>query len=295
MSKKNSRRRASPPDPRTTEIGGGPAEGVFEIDSGTAELEKDTFHPGAWLLRINNVQSSHVIVGEPRELAFEYMRWIAAGVEHFVEGRLDPQQLRVTHLGGGACSMPRYFAATFPGSRHTVVELDGKLASYVREWFDIPRSPTVKIRVGEARAVTETFVDASRDVMIRDVFAGAVTPNPLTTAEFFRHAHRSLAPGGLYVANCGDTRELRGAKAEIAGLAEVFAHVACIADPPMLKGRRYGNIILMASDAPFPEALAPEAARLTRDLLGGAVPAQYKDEAWTRTFAAGAEARRDGY
>ncbi|WP_030015667.1 MULTISPECIES: spermidine synthase [Micrococcales] len=292
MSKKKNRRQATPPN--STESGGvALSEGVYEIDSGTAELEKDTFHPGAWLLRINDVQSSHVIVGEPRELAFEYMRWIAAGVEHFVGAHLDPERLRVTHLGGGACSMPRYFAATYPRSRHTVVELDGKLADYVREWFDIPRAPTVKIRVGEARAVTESFVDASRDVIIRDVFSGAVTPEPLTTVEFFRHAHRSLAPGGLYVANCGDTRELRGAKAEIAGMTEVFAHVACIADPPMLKGRRYGNVILLASDTPFPGALDPEAAQLTRDLLGGAVPAQYKDEAWTRAFAAGFAPRSD--
>lgn len=271
----------------------GPVEGEYPIDTGTAELERDTFHPDAWMLKINGVQSSHVIIGEPEELAFEYMRWIASGAGYFIERHLEQSKLRMTHLGGGACSMARYFAAKYPGSRHTVVELDGALAARVREWFDIPRSPTVRIRVGEAREVTESFVDGSRDVVIRDVFSGATTPLPLTTVEFFEHVRRGLSPGGLYVANCGDTRELANARAEITGLTEVFAHVACIADPPMLKGRRYGNIILLASDTAFPEALDPDAAGLARELLGGAVPAHFKDETWTRKFASGHAARHD--
>jgi spermidine synthase len=270
-----------------------PVAGTYPIDTGTAELIPDDSQAGAWLVLVNGVQSSHVVIGRPRELAFEYMRWFAAGIESFVGAHLDPAQLRITHLGGGACSMARYLADVYPGSRNTVVELDGRLAELVREQFDIPRAPRVKIRTGEARAVTEGFVDGSRDVVIRDVFAEAVTPTPLTTVEFFAHVRRVLAPGGLYVANCGDGRELAGARAEIAGLREVFAHVACIADPPMLKGRRYGNIILLASDAPLPRAGDDDAAALGRVLLGGAVPAHYKDEEWTRRLALGTAPRRD--
>src|SRR5699024_4581216 len=105
----------------------------------------------------------------------------------------------------------------------------------------------------------------------------AKSPSPLNLA------------GGLYVANCGDHSNLRGAKAEIAGLQEVFAHVGVIADPPMLKGRRYGNIILIASDTELPAAHQEIASRL----LGGAVPAHYKGPAWTNKFAAGGQARHD--
>ncbi len=271
----------------------GARAGVWEISTGTAELVADDYFDGAWVLNINGVPSSHVVPGEPRELAFEYMRWIAAFTEKFVGAHLDPDTLRVTHLGGAACTMARFFADLWPRSRHTVVELDAKLAELVREWFDIPRAPTVKIRVGEARAVTDSFVAASRDVIIRDVFSGAVTPRPLTTVEFFRGAHASLAPGGLYVANCGDHSDLTGAKAELAGMAEVFAHVAVIADPPMLKGRRYGNIILLASDRELPAEGSPAAASVARLLLGGGVPAHYKDERWTRAFFSGARSRYD--
>ncbi|MCS5479021.1 fused MFS/spermidine synthase [Corynebacterium sp. YIM 101645] len=283
-----SRRQRTSPDTPTT----GAAAGSYEIDSGIAELVPDTFLPDAWTLMINGVPSSHVQIGRPDVLEFEYMRWIAAIVEQQVAAHHDPSTLRVTHLGGAACTMARYFADLWPKSRHTVVELDSELAQYVRQWFDIPRSPTVKIRVGEAGEVTAGFHPASRDVIIRDAFAGARVPLHLTTPDFFRDVQNALAPGGLYVANCGDFHSLIATKTELAGMAEVFAHVAVIADPPMLKGRRSGNMILIGSDHELPEEGSPEAAGLARVLLGGAVPAHYKDERWTRDLFSGTAPRR---
>ena len=283
------RNRKNPADTPST----GAAAGAYEISTGTAELVPDTFHPDAWTLMINGVPSSHVQIGRPDVLEFEYMRWIAAIVEQQTDAHFDPATLRVTHLGGAACSLARYFAHLWPQSRHTVVELDAKLAELVREWFDIPRAPTVKIRVGEAGEVTRGFVPASRDILIRDVFAGARTPAGLSTPSFFRAVHSSLAPGGLYVANCGDHSDLSNAKAELAGMAEVFDHLAVIADPPMLKGRRYGNIVLIGSDRELPAEGSVTAAAITRELLGGAVPAQFKDETWTRRFFSGATPHPD--
>ena len=67
--------------------------------------------------------------------------------------------------------------------------------------------------------------------------------------------------------NCRDA-----VRADAAAVAEVFANVMLIADPAMLKGRRYGNVILLASDAPLPVEGSDDAARLARQLLGGAVP-----------------------
>jgi spermidine synthase len=271
----------------------GPSAGRFEISTGTAELVPDEYAPGSWVLHVNGVPSSHVDPEHPERLDFEYMRWIAALVDAHVGAHLDPGTLRVLHLGGGACSLARWVAHAYPAARQVVVELDGRLAELVRAWFDLPRAPLLRIRVGEAREVTESLTPATRDVVVRDVFAGAVTPEPLTTVEFARHVDRVLAPGGLYVLNCGDTRDLAGARAELAALSEVFEHVAAVADPAMLKGRRYGNIVLAASHVPLPLEGSPQAAALTRELLGGAVPAQYKDEAWVRSFVGGTPPRRD--
>ena len=270
-----------------------PIAGSYEGEYSLIELQPDFYTTDGWLISVNGVPSSHIVLGEPQALVFEYMRWIATGTRAFADEYLDTDKLRITHLGGGACTMARYFADVYPQSRNTVVELDGELARLAREWFDIPRAPRVKIRVDDARVVAESFTPASRDIIIRDAFAGAVTPENLTTVEFFEHCHRGLAPGGLYVSNCGDHSDLRGAKTELAGMMEVFKHVAVISDPTMLKGRRYGNIILIGSDQELFDAHSTQTAAMTRELLGGGVPAQYKDEAWTRRFASGAHPRRD--
>lgn len=275
-----------PAEPSGTVVAeSGPVAGTFPIDTGTCELQPDQFNPNGWILKVNGVHSSHIDVADPRQLDFEYMRWIAA----LVDTHWEPDaKLRALHLGGAACSLARYFAAGYPSARQVVVELDGRLAELVRAWFDLPRAPLMRLRVGEAREVTETLHDDSRDLVIRDVFAGATTPEPLTTLEFTAQAARVLSPGGLYILNCGDTPDLRGARQEAAAVCEVFAHTAIVADPAMLKGRRYGNIIIAGSDLPF--AGHPS---LPRTLLGGGVPAHLWDDAKVRAFAAGTRPRSD--
>jgi hypothetical protein len=275
----------------------GPVEGVYYIDSGDCELIADQDNSTGWLLKINGVMSSHIDLADPLFLDFEYMRWMAAliesrwppsGVSSRAAQKPEVPKLRGLHLGGGACSLARYFHAVYPDARQVVVELDGKLAEYVRGWFDLPKAPLLRLRVGEAREVTETLTADTRDFIIRDVFAGAVTPRPLTTAEFNQHASRVLAPGGLYVVNSGDAPDLKNAREDAATIAASFKHTVIIADPAMLKGRRYGNMVMAGSDTPFGDD-----PKLARRLLGGAVPAHLWDDAQVRAFAAGAPVRRD--
>ncbi|WP_426765470.1 spermidine synthase [Pseudarthrobacter sp. 1G09] len=276
----------------------GPVEGVYYVDTGDCELIADQDNSTGWLLKINGVMSSHIDLADPLFLDFEYMRWIAALIESRWPpsdasstrgGAADnPGKLRGLHLGGGACSLARYFAAAYPDARQVVVELDGKLAEYVRGWFDLPKAPLLRIRVGEAREVTETLTADTRDFIIRDVFAGALTPRPLTTAEFNQHVRRVLAPGGVYVVNSGDAPDLKSAREDAATIAASFEHTLIIADPAMLKGRRYGNMVMAGSDVPFGDD-----PKLARRLLGGAVPAHIWDDAQVRAFAAGTPVRHD--
>ncbi|GHG43495.1 spermidine synthase [Sinomonas cellulolyticus] len=264
-----------------------PRAGMYPISTGTAELVPDGDSSDGWLLKINGVQSSHVVLSDPLRLDFEYMRWIVA----LIEDRFDPSstdRLRVLHQGGGGCSMPRYLAARYPGARQVVVELDAKLADYVREWFDLPKAPLVRIRVGEARAVTESLTAGTRDVVIRDVFAGASTPDPLTTTEFITASGRLLGAGGLFVANIGSAPDHVTARIEAAAIAEVFPHTAIVADPAMLKGRRYGNFVIAGSTTPV---LASPALR--RRLLGGGLPAQFWDDEQVRAWIGASRPRRD--
>ena len=248
---------------------------TYEIDTGVAEVVTES--DGSLVLLVNGVPSSHIVPGDPQRLDFEYMRWIADFLDS-VQQRWDKP--RLTHLGGGACTLARYFAAAWPGSRNTVVEIDSELALLARQLFDVPRAPAVKIRVGDALEETLGFKAATRDVIIRDVFSSAVTPRGLTTVEFFAAARASLSESGVYVANCGAHADLREAREELAGMAEVWPHLAVIADPPMLKGRRYGNIVLIGANTPLDAT-----PQLIRALLTGAVPAQFKGDEWARRLA----------
>jgi hypothetical protein len=276
----------------------GPVEGVYYIDTGDCELIADQDNSTGWLLRINGVMSSHIDLADPLFLDFEYMRWMAA----LIESRWPPKhrsgdsksrlgespKLRGLHLGGGACSLARYFHAAYPDARQVVVELDGKLAEYVRGWFDLPKAPLLRLRVGEAREVTESLTPDTRDFIIRDVFAGALTPRPLTTAEFNGHIRSVLAPGGIYVANSGDAPDLKNAREDAATIAATFEHTLIIADPAMLKGRRYGNMVMAGSDTPLDGD-----PQLARRLLGGAVPAHIWTDAQVRAIAAASPVRHD--
>ncbi|MDY5785095.1 fused MFS/spermidine synthase [Corynebacterium sp.] len=214
-------------------------EGAYPIDTGTARVVADPLRDGAFTLEVNNVPSSYVVPGAPEVLEYDYMRWIAGFIDL-------PEPFEAVHLGAAGCALPSYVAHRWD-SRNTAVELDRGLARLVREVF----VPPVRIVVAEARAFTHALTLGSVDLIVRDVFAGPATPRPLTTVEFFRAAHRALRPGGIYVANIGDRAGLGETRAEIAGLAEVFAHVAAVSTAEMFDGRAYGNIVVAASDSPL--------------------------------------------
>ncbi|MXP21038.1 spermidine synthase [Gordonia sp. HNM0687] len=255
-----------------------PRAGTYPIDTGVAELTPDTI-AGGWLLTVNGAQSSH-IHPDPTVLDFEYMRQMTALIADRFP--LDTP-LRVLHLGAAACALPRFIAARYPAAKQVAVEIDGELARLSREWFDLPRAPRLRIRVGDAREVVTSLTGHTRDVIVRDAFAGARTPDHLTSTGFLQQVHRVLAPGGLYLANCGDNRDLALARAEVSTAAGVFAHVALVADAAMFKGRRTGNIVLAASDHPI--IATPE---LVRTLLSDPQPAQMLDGPRARDFGSGA-------
>ena len=100
MAKKKNRNAASRRAEHPNKTGA--VTGVYPISTGEAELVPDGYHSDGWLLLINGVQSSHVIVGQPRMLDFEYMRWIVAVLDSHIQTHLNPEKLRITHLGGGA-------------------------------------------------------------------------------------------------------------------------------------------------------------------------------------------------
>ena len=256
------------------------------IATGTAEVQRSPDDPDAVTLLVNGVPSSHLDLADPERLDFEYMQQMAAVLDHLPAG---DGPVRLVHLGAAGCAMARWAHARFPGARQVAVDLDGELVRLVRTWFDLPRSPALRLRAGEARAELATLPDASADGVVRDVFAGDRTPAHLTTEEFVRDAARVLRPGGVYLANCADRPPLALARAEAATAAAVFRHVAVIAEPALLKGRRYGNIVVVGTDDPDQQG----GAGLARDLRSLPVPARLVGDGELAAFVGRAAPIRD--
>ncbi|WP_104820547.1 spermidine synthase [Kitasatospora sp. MMS16-BH015] len=215
-----------------------------------------------WLLTLDGTPQSYVDLADPAHLEFEYTRRIA----HLLDAIEPDGPLTALHLGGGALSVPRYLAEARPGSRQRVVEVDGPLVELVREVLPWPAG--IEVEVGDARAALAAAPAGAADVLVADVFHGSRTPAHLLSVEFVRLAAAALAPGGCYAANLADGPPLAFAKAQAATVAAVFPEVCLVAEPSVLRGRRYGNVLLVGSDRPLP------VERLSRQLAADPFPAR---------------------
>lgn len=259
--------------------------GPVEVPTGTVEVRPDPDRSSGATLLVNGVPSSYVDLDDPGLLAFEYMQQMALVVDLVRPG----SPLDVVHLGAGGCALARALDATRPGSRQLAVELDARLPELARTWFGLPRAPALRIRAGDAREQLERLGDASADVVVRDVFAGDRTPAHLTTLEVALHAARVVRPDGAYLVNCADRPPLALARSEVATLVAAFRDVAVIAEPALLRGRGYGNVVVAAA---HDEALlaGPGLARAVRALPA---PARLLRGDDLRAFVAGAPVLRD--
>lgn len=251
------------------------------VDGGLAELIPDRDRPRAWTLLIDGAPQSHVDLDDPAHLAFEYQRRLG----HVVDLAAPPgRPLRAVHLGGGALTLARYVAATRPRSTQQVVERDEALVRLVRRELPLDRAARVRVRAGDAREGLAKVPDGWADLIVADVFSGARTPAHLTSVEFLDEVRRALRPGGWYAANLADGPPLAHLRGQIATAAARFAESALVADPTVLRGKRFGNAVLVAADQPLPVAeLTRRAAsdphpgrvehgRSLKDFTGGAAP-----------------------
>ncbi len=283
-----SSRAARGPEPAATTGPGGRthAQGPLSrpVGSGLAELRPDRDRPAAWSLLIDGAPQSLVDLADPTHLGFEYQRRLG----HLIDLVAPPgRPLTVLHLGGGALTLARYTAATRPRSRQQVAEIDTALTELVRAELPLERGWQIKVRGADARSVLERTPEGSVDLVITDVFSGARTPAHCTTVEFTTLAARALAPGGWYTANIADGGALPFARSQVATLGAVFPELCLIADPAVLRGKRFGNVVLAAAHTPLP------IADLTRRAASDSAHARVEHGRALTDFAAGATPATD--
>lgn len=245
---------------------------VAEDDASAREL---------WL---DNLLHAYVDLDDPAHLDLRYSLEMADVIATLPEGPID-----AAFVGGGGFSLPRYVNEVRPGSRSTVLEIDGALVDLVEDELGLQPSEDLEVVVDDARLSLRQEEDDAFDLVVGDAFGSLSVPWHLTTREFIGEIDRVMRPGGIYVVNVIDYPPLAFVEAEVATLFEVFDHVAVIAPLRYLTGESGGNFVLVASDAPL-EVGAVQAALAER----GLTEVMWAGEQ-ARAFAGGARVLRDDY
>jgi spermidine synthase len=221
---------------------------------------------------------SHVNLTDPRSLGFEYIAHFAAVIDTLPAG-----PVAITHIGGAGLTLARYVNAERPGSPQIVLEPNVALTELVRRELPLPRQHRIRVRPVDGLTGVAQLADASADVVVLDAFADGRVPAELTTVEFFADAARVLRANGTILLNTADEPNMAYLRRVYAGLATVFGRVALIGTHEILKGKRFGNTVIIASHnrldiaalrrqvakMPFPTGLR-DGAQLARQFAGSA-------------------------
>lgn len=214
------------------------------------------------LLLLDGTESSFIDLRDPTYLDFEYQQQMNAVLDVFYPVGMP---VRAVHLGGAGCALARAWDALRPRSSQLAVEIDEILANSVRAWFELPRSPALRIRVGDAAAVAPTLRPDSWDVAVRDVFVSGTVPESVRGEKFAQACAQALTPTGLYLANAASQpREV--AAAELSAVRSAFTSVLVVADPAVVRGRRRGNLLFVASKQEWTPAQYDAVERAVRKL-----------------------------
>jgi len=238
------------------------------------------------LLVLDNLPQSYVDERDAAYLSFAYVQVIAS-----VADVASPagRPLSALHLGAGGLTIPRYLAATRPGSISRVLEIDGGVPVLDRARLLPQPIPGVEVEIGDARVRLAREQPNSRDLVVGDAFGGLAVPWHLTTREVTAEIARVLHRDGIYTVNVIDFPPDAFVRAEVATIAAVLSNVALVGAPDALAGRAGGNFVVVASAGQLP--LAALSRRLAQ--RGTAVEVAGGDA--TRRFAGGAPVLRDDY
>jgi spermidine synthase len=255
------------------------------VAGGLAEIRPLPGTTAQWLLTVDGIGQSEVDLEDPGRLGFEYMRWIAAALDAAVAG-----PLHAVHIGAGLGALPGWVAATRPGSHQVVLDPDAALLAAARDTVGLRSRPGLRIRPEDGRAGLAGLRTGAYRAVVRDAFDGRSVPPHLATAGFVSEVARVLAPDGLYVANLGDRRPFPVLSCEVATARTAFPHVLAMTEPAVVRGRRAGNVVVVASRRRLDDA----AGTLVRVLAGEARPARVLAGEALRSRITRTDALQDG-
>jgi spermidine synthase len=250
-----------------------------------ARVVDDPDRDGGRTLLLDTVRHSYVDLDDPTHLELSYARMLGAVID---ATHPAPRPVDTLHIGGGGFTMPRWLAATRPGSTNVVLELDASLVRLSEDELGLDPTDDLDIHTGDARMTLAEVPPTSADLAIGDAFSGLSVPWHLTTVEFLEQVRERLRPGGTYVMNLVDHPPHDFVRAEAATARAVFDEVVLLAPDPRLRGEQGGNVLLIATDGPLPHDLLlthPEAAEQDLTVLRGEDLTRFLGAARTLTDA----------
>src|SRR4051812_26844626 len=160
-----------------------------------------TGRAGAFVLRMDGHDQSHVDLADPSRLEFDYVRRIGDVLDAWG----DPgEPVRVLHVGGAGLTLPRYVAHTRPRSAQVVLEPEAEVTELVRRELPLPQRSGIKVRPVDGRAGLPAFRDGSLDLVVVDAYVAGRVPGELVTREAVGAYARVLATDGLLLLNLLD-------------------------------------------------------------------------------------------
>ncbi|MDO9395631.1 MAG: fused MFS/spermidine synthase [Herbiconiux sp.] len=261
----------------------------LELSRHRAKLVLTDRRTESYELSVGGIPQSTVSLRFPELLDYPYVRHIA----RVIDAAAPPgEPLRLVHLGAGALTLPRYAAATRPGSPQLVVEFEPALYEAVVAALPLPAGSDIRMLAGDARALAEQSPNAEgwhdAAVTVVDLWDAARIAARVASAEFYGAVAGRMAPGGVMAVNLLDGGSFEWARGQAATLASLRPHVAVVLDSePGGAWPEPDNVVVLASDAPLAVVAHPEllddpdaeeprphilsGARLTEWIAGAAV------------------------
>ncbi len=246
--------------------------------SGHVSLEWD--ERGGVTVHMDGSPQSHVQPDDPTLLVFEYVQHLALAIDACTPAA--PALLAVTHVGGAGLTLPRWVEATRPGSPQIVLEPDEALTALVRQEIPLPRRHRIRVRPQDGRTGVSALGTDSADVLVTDAFAAGRVPAELSTAAYGQDVARVLRSTGLALWNLADEPGLRYVARVLATVRLALPHVVLIATHEVLKGKRFGNAVVLASATALP------LDRLRRNVARANLPTGLREGAALDRLIAGA-------
>jgi hypothetical protein len=240
-----------------------------------------TDRAGAFVLRMDGHDQSLVDLDDPGRLAFDYVRRIGDVLDTWGS---PGEPVRVLHVGGAAMTLPRYVAHTRPRSAQVVLEPAADVTELVRRELPLPPRSGIKVRPVDGRSGLAAFREGALDLVVVDAFVEGRVPGELVTAECAAACGRVLAEDGLLLLNLVDTAPFAWTRRVVAAVRTALPAQMLSAEPATLRGRRAGNLLLVAGRTAVPAAAlraraasSPAPYRVlaggqVSDTVGGGVP-----------------------